>query len=101
MHHRRNLLAHIRYLRFVSTETIIPSCDKLVNLLSTANGVKIEVQFARDKLLVTLKKIGVELARDKLLGNIELLAFGEIEAVEVATCKCGHMWLFKAHKGAS
>jgi len=87
--------------------------DKEENLLNKVNGVR------------SLKKIGVELARDKLLslvvevslvlslclhlladigklvvGNIELLAF-EIEAVEVATCKCGHIWLFKADKGAS
>jgi len=165
LHHRRNLLAHIRYLRLVSTvaslwgsvihlllvdaliswihswpiilplvhstivivlrsvvteasiverwATIKLSLDKEENLLNKVNGVR------------SLKKIGVKLARDKLLslvievslvlslclhlladigklvvGNIELLAF-EIEAVEVATCKCGHIWLFKAHKGAS
>ena len=72
-----------------------------------------------------LKKFGIELGRDKLLSlvvevsliqslfllflsyirklvviNIELLGF-EFEAMEVASCKCGHIWLFKAHKGAS
>ncbi len=93
--------------------TIKLSLDKEENLLNKVNGVR------------SLKKIGVELARDKLLslvvevslvlslclhlladigklvvGNIELLVF-EIEAMEVASCKCGHIWLFKAHKGAS
>jgi hypothetical protein len=105
-------------LNSVVTETIIVERWATIKLsldkeLNKVYGVK------------SLKKIGVELAHDKLfflvdevshvlslclhllaykrkfeLGYIELLAF-EIEAMELASCNFGHIWLLKAHKGAS
>ncbi len=93
--------------------TIKLSLQKKENLLNKVYGVrslkKIGVELARDKLLSLVVEVSLVLSlclhlladiRKLVVGNIELLAF-EIEAVEVATCKCSHIWLFKAHKGAS
>jgi hypothetical protein len=155
LHHRRNLLDHIRYWRLVATEAFlgehfIPNYFRSIILPLVHSTIVIILNFVVIKATIVekwatiklslnveenllnkvnvfrlLKKFGIELGRDKLLSlvvevsliqspflhflsyirklvvsYIELLGF-EIEAMEVASCKCGHIWLFKVHKGAS